>query len=83
MEFCFKRDTQTHESATKRGRWLSTHWSDFPVVVLFREVPCQTKVTNLQQEALGDQNIPGSQITVNTLALTKRGQKEINLQSHN
>ena len=50
---------------------IVAHRSDFSVVVLFREVSCQTKVTNLQQEALRDQNIPGSQVTMDTLQSEK------------
>ena len=74
-----EKKTQFHskerklETVPKLGRQHSTHRSDFPVVVLFGEIPCQAKVTNLQQEALSNQNIPGSQVTMDTLQTrTKR-----------
>ncbi len=46
---------------------LQAYRRDLPVVDFLTEVPCQTKVSDFEQEVLGNQNIARGQVAMNTL----------------
>lgn len=55
--------THIHSNASA----VSTHWSDFTIVILVREITRQTKIPNLESKVFGYEDITCGQITMYTL----------------